>query len=954
VKRIGQLLLAAVIGMGMAGSIWAAAPEVVRVVSDDNYPPYVFRNADGQVEGYLVDLWKLWETQTGIRVELTATAWAEAQAMIGRGEADVIEAIYRTPKRESLYEFSAPYAQHQIYIYNHNSITGISSPATLKGFQIGVEEGDACIDYLEQQGISTLQRYRDYSQMIRAAVAQEIKLFCLDEAPANFYLYRLDVQETFLQAFPLYRADAHRAVRKGETELLALVEKGMAEISAADKKTLQDKWMGQQLHFTPYARYAAIAVGILLLLGGALALWVGTLRRLVAERTTALEMHRAQLLTLVGTIPDLVWVKDAEGVYLACNARFEELYGASESEIIGRTDYDFVDQATADFFRAHDQRAMQAGQPSVNEEWLDFAKTAEHLLFETVKTPMFDRAGKLIGVLGIARDITRRRQVENDLRASEEKLRLAQASAGLGIWEVDLKTGVTVWSPEVEAIYGLEPGGFGGDQASWLKYVHADDKAQLVEVLASHLRDREPFEVEFRILRSDGKVRWVASRGQVHFDEQDQAQRIVGVNFDITEKRRAAEELRRYREQLEELVDKRTGQLVQARDAAEAANRAKSAFLANMSHEIRTPMNAIIGMSHLLRSKLGQPELLDKLDKISGAANHLLGIINDLLDFSKIEAGKLHLEMREVVPRSIMDNIVSMVSEQARGKGLLLHASVDDFPSGLRGDSGRLTQAFLNLASNAVKFTQHGQVTLHIGREAEDAETLVLRFSICDTGIGIPPEILGKLFSPFQQADNSTARRFGGTGLGLAITRRLAGLMGGDAGVESTPGQGSCFWFTARLTRGAASLPDSHPAIEQGRADQLLQAEFPAARVLLVEDDPINQEVARGLLESVGLNVEVANDGQAAVDKFSQAARPYALILMDLQMPHLGGIEATARLRQLPGFSTPIIAMTANAFAEDQARCLAAGMVDFIAKPVDPILLYETLLNGLRKARPVN
>jgi len=931
--------------------VGAAQPEVVRVVSDDNYPPYLFRDVDGRADGYLVDLWRLWEEKTGVRVELTATVWSEAQAMMGRGEADVIDMLYRTPAREGLYEFSAPYSTQNVRIFSHASISGISNAATLKGFLVGVQAGDACIDELARQGIGSIQTYRDYAQLIQAAIAEEVRVFCLDEEPANFYLYRLQAQDMFRSAFTLYSGQFHRAVRKGDGELLALVERGMAAISESEKAALRDKWMGQPLAFAPYVRYFAIGSGLLLVLGGFLALWVRMLRRLVRQRTAELELRRAQLATLVDTIPDLIWLKDVNGVYLSCNRRFEQFFGASEEAIVGRTDHDFVPHELADFFREYDLKAMAAGGPSVNEEWIDFAETGEHLLVETIKTPMRDGSGKLIGVLGIARDITRRRQAEIDLRNSEEKLRLAQVGAGLGVWECDLKSGVTRWSPEVEAMYGLAAGSFGGDLASWLACVHPEDRPGLMASVGGHMHSREPFEVEFRIVRPDGEVRWLTSRGQVHFDGQGEPSHIIGINFDSTEKRRIAEELLRHRERLEELVVERTAELAQARDAAETANRAKSAFLATMSHEIRTPMNAIIGMTHILRRRTSDLWQADRLDKVAGAASHLLAIINDLLDYSKIEAGKLNLEEEVVSLPVLMDNIVSMIGEQAVAKGLRLEQSVAATASELRGDGGRLTQAFLNLAGNAVKFTASGSVILRIDVDESGDDWVQLRFSVRDTGIGISAEAQEKLFAPFHQADQSTARLFGGTGLGLAITRRLARLMGGDAGVDSQPGEGSFFWFTARLKKGALRKPPVLPAGgDVASAETILRERFAGQRVLLVEDDPVNQEVAGELLRDAGLAVELADDGEMAVARVAAASQPYALILMDMQMPRLGGLEAMERLGALPGFATPVIAMTANAYRDDQARCRAAGMVDFIAKPVNPDRLYETLLRWLRPA----
>ena len=527
-------------------------------------------------------------------------------------------------------------------------------------------------------------------------------------------------------------------------------------------------------------------------------------------------------------------------------------------------------------------------------------------------------------------------------------------------------------------------------------------------------------------------------------------------------------------------------QLSDARDVAEAATHAKSAFLANMSHEIRTPMNAIIGLTHLLRREVHEPAPLARLAKVSDAAHHLLDVINDILDLSKIESGKLRLHPTDFAVDAMLSRACSLVADQARAKGLELVIATDDLPPVIHGDATRIAQALLNLLSNAVKFTERGSVTLRAAWIDRQAPTLNVRFEVHDTGIGIAADRMGALFTAFEQADGSTTRRYGGTGLGLAITRQLAQLMGGQSGVDSAPGVGSRFWFTAVLARATEpsratrrgevaglrglltdDLPEAREALahmlrqqhvqvdvaasgeetlaladaaaasgnpydfhiidwkmdgidgietarrlrqrpdrqsppcvlvsahdqdslwrdaraagigrvlikpvsasalhdalveamsggtalatsgEQGRSGvanfDALRETRGGARILLAEDNVVNQEVALELLRSAGLEVDVAVDGSEAVAKGERGG--YDLILMDVQMPEIDGLQATRMLRAtLGGAHVPIVAMTANAFSEDRQACLAAGMNDHVAKPVDPEALYGTLLRWL-------
>ena len=546
-----------------------------------------------------------------------------------------------------------------------------------------------------------------------------------------------------------------------------------------------------------------------------------------------------------------------------------------------------------------------------------------------------------------------RQEAESALLYSEERLRLALEASQQSWFDLNIATGKEVFDDAYPRMLGYAPEDFQSEQHNDFDGIHPDDLPSVMQMYEQVQQTGGPGVLEYRRKKRDGEWCWLESSGKiVEWDQDGKPLRLAGIHRDISKRKWVEEELDRHRKHLEELVQERTADLEEAKNAAETANRAKTVFLANMSHELRTPMNGVMGMIELAKRRMADSKGQDYLNSAKESAKRLLNILNDILDISKIEAERVVIEDEPMRIADLEENILSLLGQSVSEKGLTLQTDIpDDLRSlPLQGDPLRLSQVLINLLGNAVKFTEAGSITLRVEAREKTDEAVQVHFAVTDTGIGIPPETQERLFSAFEQADNSTTRKYGGTGLGLAISKRLVQLMGGEVGVISDQGKGSTFWFTVWLKRQNNQAAESPAASETSAvsAKERLRQQYAACRVLLAEDDPIAQEVSCDMLESFGLMIDLAENGVQAL----QQARThrYDLILMDMQMPVMGGIDATRAIRaDSQNRQTPILAMTANAFDEDRNACLEAGMNDHIGKPIDSDNLAQVLLSWLDK-----
>jgi two-component system, sensor histidine kinase and response regulator len=666
--------------------------------------------------------------------------------------------------------------------------------------------------------------------------------------------------------------------------------------------------------------------------------------KVLAEQ--ALRRERQTLQLILDTAPIGIWLQDENGKLSFVNKAFCQAMGLSESCFLAAERYtDLIPPDFREQCLAADRKAWSDREISITQQQLPFSDGQVHDL-RVLRAVKRNEQGQAVALVSLSLDITEELKQQRTLRESEERFRtIFEHVPSISVQGYDRNRRVIFWNKASETLYGYRRDEAMGVRLEDLIIPEGmrDDVVRLTSAWAAGGPAIPAGELTLR--RADGSPAEVFS-SHVMLHGSSGEPEMYCIDIDISERKRAENELEQHRLHLEDVVTERTAELIKAKEAAEMANIAKSAFLANMSHEIRTPLNAITGMAHMIRRSGLSPQQLERMGKLEGAGEHLLAIINAILELSKIEAGKFSLEEAPVDIAALLENVASILHDRAEAKQLSLSIDASPLPNCLIGDQTRLQQALLNYATNAIKFTDQGYVCLRANLLSENSESALLRFEVADSGIGIEADVMQRLFAAFEQADNTMTRKYGGTGLGLAITRKFAQLMGGDAGAQSQPGQGSSFWFTVRLKKGSPFSP-TRPPPPLAEAEAILKQDYAGSRILVAEDEPVNREITQAMLDELGLLVDFAEDGMAACERAGQC--DYKLILMDMQMPRMDGLAATRQIRAMPRHgTTPIVAMTPNAFSEDKARCFAAGMNDFVAKPVEPEALFQCILKWLR------
>lgn len=654
------------------------------------------------------------------------------------------------------------------------------------------------------------------------------------------------------------------------------------------------------------------------------------------EMETALKISQTQLQTLLDNTNSIIYLCDMGGKYILINRQFEKFVQKDASKIVGKNIYDIFPYEVAENFVKNNLRVVETRMPIAIEEVFEADGKSE--IFLSNKFLMEDEKKIPYAIGGISTNITEIKEIQYRLQESKERLNFALKSAKEGTWSWDIVNDSIVWDDDMFRLFDLKPGSIILNYKTTLNLIYPEDRDSVqFNVNKAMQSEDDEYNAEFRVLYRDNSIHHLNSQGQVYRNDLGQPIKIMGVCWDVTKMKVNEAELKKAKIIAEKLAAE-----------AKAANNAKSTFLASMSHEIRTPLNGVIGMTTLLLDTKLEPEQQQYVQTIRLSGEALLLVINDILDFSKIESEKMELEHIDFNLHELIDDIIDIFAVDVHRKGVAIGGLVEpNVPEWVNGDPSRLRQVLANFLSNASKFTKQGQISVKVRLDQSEQEnsTDIVFFEVQDTGIGILPEMQGRLFKPFTQVDASTSRKYGGTGLGLAISKKLIELMGGTVDFESSLDKGSRFWFTIKLQRTEAPVP---------KIELSMPERFHDKRVLCVDDNVINREMLKRQLNQFHLSCELAVDAAEGLSKLRKSIidnKRFDLAIIDYKMPGMNGFEMIEIMQQLSDIaSIPVILFSSIGVLLNEEELRKHGIADVLRKPVKQQYLYEILLKIFNNA----